>query len=89
MACQTCNIIRGLLLAEGVPAPIIEAGMPYVARAERKVKKTVKRKASAYSRRYAAAFKKVAKKYKKKSGGWMKDGFKRAQKEAHRLAKRG
>ena len=47
-----------------------------------------KRKKSAYSRKYGAAFKKVQKKYKKKSGGWMKDGFKRAQKEAHKIAKR-
>jgi len=46
------------------------------------------RKASAYSKKYGRAFKKVSKKYKKKSGGWKKDGFKRAQKAAHRLAKR-
>ena len=48
-----------------------------------------KRKKSAYNRRYAAAFKKVQKKFKKKNGGWMKDGFKRAQREAHRIAGRG
>ena len=48
-----------------------------------------KRKRSAYNRRYAAAFKRVQKKFKKKNGGWMKDGFKRAQREAHRIAKRG
>lgn len=47
-----------------------------------------KRKRSAYNRKYAAAFKKVQKKFKKKSGGWMKDGFKRAQREAHRIARR-
>ena len=47
-----------------------------------------KRKASAYSKRYAAAFKKVQKKYKTKSGSWMKNGFKRAQKAAHALAKK-
>jgi hypothetical protein len=46
------------------------------------------RKASAYSKKYGRAFKKVSKKYKKKSGGWKKDGFKRAQKAAHKLAKR-
>jgi len=48
-----------------------------------------KRARSAYNRRYAAAFKKVQKKFKKKNGGWMKDGFKRAQREAHRIAGRG
>jgi len=85
MACATCNMIRGLLMAEGVNPVVIEAAMPIVAAVEKKVK----RKASAYSRRYAAAFKRVAKKYKLKSGSWAKNGFSRAQKEAHRLAKRG
>jgi len=46
------------------------------------------RKASPYAKKYGRAFKKVAPKYKKKSGGWKKDGFKRAQKAAHKLAKR-
>ncbi len=47
-----------------------------------------KRMKSAYNSKYAKAFKKVASKHKKKSGGWKKDGFKKAQKEAHALAKR-
>ena len=46
------------------------------------------RKASAYSKKYGKAFKKVQGKYKLKSGKWAKDGFKRAQKAAHKLAKR-
>jgi len=85
MACATCNMIRGLLMAEGVNPAVVEAAMPLVAIAETKVK----RKASAYSKRYAKAFKRIASKYKLKSGSWMKNGFSRAQKEAHRLAKRG
>jgi hypothetical protein len=48
-----------------------------------------KRKASPYAKRYGRAFKKVAKKYQKKSGGWMKNGFKRAQREAHKIARKG
>jgi len=52
-----------------------------------KAKKT-KRKASAYSMKYAKAFKQVQGKYKLKSGKWAKDGFKRAQKAAHAKAKR-
>lgn len=48
-----------------------------------------KRKRSAYNRRYAAAFKKVQKKFKKKNGGWKKNGFKSAQRAAHKIAKRG
>ena len=37
---------------------------------------------------YSKAFKKVESKYKLKSGKWKKDGFKRAVKEAHKLAKK-
>ena len=46
-----------------------------------------KRKASPYAKKYGRAFKKVSKKYMKKSGGWKKNGFKAAQKAAHKLAK--
>lgn len=87
MACRTCNIIRGLLLAEGVPMPLVEATMPLVAAVEVKTVKTVKRKASAYSKKYGRAFRKVASRYKLKSGAWKKNGFKNAQKAAHKLAK--
>jgi len=45
-----------------------------------------KKRASAYNRRYKSAFKKVAKKYKLKSGKWKAGGFRRAVKEAHRIA---
>lgn len=48
-----------------------------------------KRKPSAYNKRFSKAFKKVQGKYKKKNGGWLKDGFKRAQREAHKIAGRG
>ena len=62
--------------------PHLDPGSNSISRSKKK------RKKSAYSKKYGAAFKKVQKKYKKKSGGWMKDGFKRAQKEAHKIAKR-
>lgn len=44
---------------------------------------------TAYQRRYKAAFKKISKRYKLKSGKWKKNGFRLAVKEAHRLARRG
>lgn len=47
-----------------------------------------KRKASAYSKRYGAAFRKVAPRFKKKNGSWKQDGFKKAQKAAHKLARK-
>jgi len=49
-------------------------------------KSSKKRKASPYNKRYAKAFKQVAPKYKKKDGSWQKDGFKRAQRAAHKMA---
>jgi hypothetical protein len=50
--------------------------------------KKKKRKASAYNKRYGAAFKRLAPKYKKKNGQWKKDGFKRCSAAARREAKR-
>jgi len=47
-----------------------------------------KRAPSAYAQRYGRAFKRLSKKYKLKSGGWKKDGFKRCQKAAHRAVKK-
>lgn len=47
-----------------------------------------RRRASAYSKRYKAAFKKIAPKYKLKSGKWKKNGFRMAVKQAHKMAKK-
>ena len=48
----------------------------------------IKRKASAYSRKYKAAFKKTAPRYKLKSGKWKKGGFKAAVKASHKAVKK-
>lgn len=50
--------------------------------------KKPKRKASAYSKRYGKAFKRLAPKFKKKSGGWKKNGFKRCAAAARKAAKK-
>ena len=87
-----CGVMEKALIAEGVD-PILakelsqRACHPVVKRGTRAVQKRA-RKASAYSKKYGKAFKKIQKKYKTKAGKWKKDGFKRAQKEAHKLAKR-
>jgi len=47
-----------------------------------------KKRKTKKQRNYSKAFKKVQTKYKLKSGKWKKDGFKRAVKEAHKLAKK-
>jgi len=84
MACATCALIQVLLEASGVSET---AAKEISHKVGKPIEKKIKRKASAYSIKYGKAFKKVAKKYKKKGGGWMKNGFKRAQKEAHRVAR--
>jgi len=48
-----------------------------------------KREASAYNKRYSKFFKQVKGDYKKKDGSWKKNGFKRAVREAHKLAGMG
>jgi hypothetical protein len=72
------GIAQGMSM--GVPAalPTIAVGDP-VAPAPRK-------KVSAYNRKYKAAFRKIAPRYKLKNGKWKAGGFKRAVKEAHRIA---
>ncbi len=64
-------------MAMGIAAPIVD----------QVIVKPVKRKASAYSKRYGKAFDKIAKDFKKKNGEWKKNGFKNAVNAAHKLAK--
>lgn len=47
-----------------------------------------KKKLTGYKKAYSKHFKAVQGKYKKKDGSWKQDGFKRAQKEAHKLARK-
>jgi len=83
LACETCRLLQELLESAGVSPSIAKPAGQLLAPAEKKVK----RKASAYSIKYGKAFKRVAGNYNLKSGRWAKDGFKRAQKAAHKLAK--
>ncbi len=84
MACETCRLLKELLESAGVTPEVAGPVSKLVEPAERKVK----RKASDYSKRYGRNFKRIAGKYKLKSGAWAKNGFKRAQREAHRLTKK-
>jgi len=47
-----------------------------------------KKKTSAYMRRYKSNFKKIAPRYKMKSGKWKKNGFRSAVKLAHKMSKK-
>ena len=88
-----CGVMEKALIGQGISPAVAKtlaerACQPLVKRSAGKAKKTVKRKASAYSKKYGRAFKKVASKYKKKSGAWKAGGFKAAQKAAHKMAKK-
>jgi hypothetical protein len=72
------GIAQGMSM--GVPGP-----GPTVAR-EEPVARSPRKKVSAYNRKYKAAFRKIAPRYKLKNGKWKAGGFKRAVKEAHRIA---
>tara|TARA_R100000655_G_C2943428_1_gene186093 strand:+ start:163 stop:426 length:264 start_codon:yes stop_codon:yes gene_type:complete len=47
-----------------------------------------KKRRTAYQRKYKAAFKKLAPKYKLKSGKWKKGGFRTAVRLAHKEARK-
>ena len=64
-------------MAMGGAAPIVDTPKP--------VQK--KRRASAASKRYGRAFKKIAPQFKLKNGSWKKNGFRNAVRAAHKLAK--
>ena len=89
---DTLQTLQPVIANAGVPlTPEVAAYLDRIAQPsqERIAMKAIKgkRKASAYSKRYGKAFKKVAKDYLKKKGGWKLNGFKSAQKAAHKLAK--
>ena len=80
-------MIRGLLMAQGISTPIAETISTTVGIAiEEPVKKAVKRKVSAYNRKYKAAFKSISNKYKLKNGNWKSNGFRSAVRAAHKMA---
>jgi hypothetical protein len=88
--CATCNILRQLLIDRGMsPSLAMSIGSEVGERVEDvapMVAAKAKKKVSAYNRKYKAAFKKVAPRYKLKSGKWKAGGFKRAVREAHKMA---
>ena len=47
-----------------------------------------KKRSTAYQRKYKSNFKKIANRYKLKSGKWKKGGFKAAVKLAHKMSRK-
>lgn len=91
MASQMRALADALLVpvasATGLPPALVQGfveGTTTGAVAAGKAKRS--RKATAYTKKYKAAFKRVSSKYKLKNGKWKANGFQRAVKEAHKLA---
>lgn len=91
MAMRLRQLADSLLVApamvSGLPPQVVQGfveGTTTGAVAAAKAPK--KKKTTAYHKKYKTAFKRQAAKYKKKNGQWKKDGFRRAVKEAHRIA---
>ena len=72
------GIAQGMSMGVPTALPTVAIEQPTPAAPRKKV--------SAYNRRYKKAFKKVAPRYKLKSGKWKAGGFRRAVKEAHKIA---
>lgn len=100
MACKNCAqnarladritqladaIVVGGLQAAGVPSSIARRAPGAVQAGALALKP--KRKPNASNIAYAKAFAKVQARFKKKGGGWKKDGFKHAGAAARRLMK--
>jgi hypothetical protein len=52
MACRTCDMIRGLLMSQGMPSPVVDAAVAAVANVEPIVEKKVKRKVGKYQKEF-------------------------------------
>jgi len=64
------------------------AQMPVNSEASVEMAVPKKKRSTAYQRKYKANFKKVAPRFKLKSGKWKKNGFKSAVKLAHKMSKK-
>jgi len=90
MACATCDMIRGLLMAKGVDPLVIESAMPLVELAETKVKKRIRsRKQKTNDKKKSIAWKKANSLGRKNNGefraGW---DMKRIARQANKILKK-
>ena len=88
MATVTMTMEEYLQLLNGLSSDLsAEPGSPGIMSpaAERMPKK---KRSTAYQRKYKANFKKIANRYKLKSGKWKKNGFKMAVRMAHKMSKK-
>ena len=88
MATVTMTMEEYLQLLNGLSSDLsAEPGSPG-SMAPRATGMPKKKRSTAYQRKYKANFKKIANRYKLKSGKWKKGGFKAAVKLAHKMSKK-
>jgi len=75
MACATCDMIRGLLMAKGVNPVVIESAMPLIELAETKVKKRVRSRLQKANDKLKSAAWKKANAVARKINGDFKKGW--------------
>ena len=85
MATVTMTMEEYLQLLNGLSS---EMGSPAATDMPEVSSNKPKRRATAYQRRYKANFKKIAPRYKLKSGKWKKNGFRSAVRLAHKMSKK-
>jgi len=81
MACRTCDMIQGLLMAKGVPSNIAEPVSRLAEPVETSIKRTVKRKVGKYQREFGRQLKGLKSKHPRTSVGTL-------MKRAHRITKK-
>ena len=89
---DTLETLQPVIEGAGIPlSPELAKALDRMAQpgTEAIAMKTIKtkRKATAASKRYGRAFKKIAPQFKLKNGSWKKNGFRNAVRAAHKLAK--
>ena len=89
MATVTMTMEEYLQLLNGLNSDAIAAELGSPGNEDARARGMPKKKrTTAYQRRYKSNFKKIANRYKLKSGKWKKGGFKAAVKLAHKMSKK-
>lgn len=83
--CQTCDMIRGLLMARGISEPVADLVVQPVAQIEQQVVRKVKRKVSKYQREFGRQMKQLKKKHPRTQ---VKNLMKRAHNATKKVMKR-
>ena len=63
MACRTCDMIRGLLMSQGLPQIAIDAAVGAIEAVEPAVEVAVKRKVGKYQKRWGKVMEDLVKKH--------------------------